>query len=267
MFWSKKKSEPKAAPREVPSGQEQAVGSAAHQPQELADEPVTPSVAPALEQNSTAVDQLVDLDEISAPTEQPLPSESATQPPPLSTATREQDNSVGASVEQATPSQQETEARRRSLAALAMRYAKFGEVVALLATSPQFKHCTLADMEWLVQPAMLSGQFSVAEFQSRSTGSAGPGGVVLWARVSDEVEAKLISSTEPVARLEPEEWTSGNKLWIMVTAGDRRILHPLLGRLMQTEWSGQTPKLRVRRQDGQMGVVSLNLSDADVSES
>jgi cytolysin-activating lysine-acyltransferase len=39
-----------------------------------------------------------------------------------------------------------------------------------------------------------------------------PIGVVLWATVSDEVEANLMAGT---TKLRPQDWKSGDKLWIV----------------------------------------------------
>ena len=48
--------------------------------------------------------------------------------------------------------------------------AAFGEIVSLLMRDPASKHHSLADLEWLVVPPLLAGQFSLAEAQSKSTG-------------------------------------------------------------------------------------------------
>ena len=39
-----------------------------------------------------------------------------------------------------------------------------------------------------------------------------PIGVVLWATVSDEVEANLMAGT---TKLRPQDWKSGDKLWVV----------------------------------------------------
>ena len=64
-----------------------------------------------------------------------------------------------------------------------------GQIVAVLMRSPQHKHYSLADLVWLVLPAMLSGQFRIA--QAQQAGAVAPVGVVLWAQVSADVDRRL----------------------------------------------------------------------------
>ena len=57
-----------------------------------------------------------------------------------------------------------------------------GQIVTILMRSPQHKERPLADLEWLVLPAILSGQSRVA--QAQQSGIAVPVGVALWASIS-----------------------------------------------------------------------------------
>jgi cytolysin-activating lysine-acyltransferase len=82
----------------------------------------------------------------------------------------------------------------------------FGEIVWLLTQSPAFKHLALSDLEWLVMPPLLLEQYRVFRDGAR------PVGVALWAHLSEEAERKL---TEARGRLRPDEWKSGNRLWLV----------------------------------------------------
>ncbi len=84
-----------------------------------------------------------------------------------------------------------SEARAKRLAASRQSAALLGDVVRLLARSPKYKHHSLADLEWLVAPALRTGQFQMAEGLDPSTGARGPLALVLWASVSDEAEGRL----------------------------------------------------------------------------
>lgn len=67
----------------------------------------------------------------------------------------------------------ESEARKR--AALSKRLdASFGQFVVLMMRSPHYRHHTLSDLEWLVTPPLLAGQFAVAEAQSKANGFTAP---------------------------------------------------------------------------------------------
>src|SRR5262245_52401217 len=62
------------------------------------------------------------------------------------------------------------EAKRR--ATLAKQFAAaFGETVALMMRAPEYKGFSLADLEWLVAPAITTGQFSVSTAQSKANGA------------------------------------------------------------------------------------------------
>ena len=61
------------------------------------------------------------------------------------------------------------EAQRR--AAIAVRQSlAFAQIISVLMRSPIYKHYTLADLEWLVLPPLLTGQFSLAEAKTQMDG-------------------------------------------------------------------------------------------------
>lgn len=115
--------------------------------------------------------------------------------------------------------------------------AVFGEVVAVLMRTPQYRSLTLADLEWFVLPALRSGQVSVAMAQTKTT--ATPVGAVLWASVSAAVGRRLAAHPSGAMRLEPAEWRSGEIIWVVASAGERRVLGDMLQRLAAGEWAGK----------------------------
>ena len=115
------------------------------------------------------------------------------------------------------------EARRRATAALQLS-AAFTQIVTVLMRSPQHKHLALADLEWLVLPALTTGQFAVANVQAKEGGASVPAALVLWASVSPEVDQKLSSNLTAPMRLRPDEWKSGEILWLIEAVGDGRVM-------------------------------------------
>jgi cytolysin-activating lysine-acyltransferase len=73
---------------------------------------------------------------------------------------------------------------------------------------------------------------------------------VLWASVSDEVDRRLSANPEAPIRLAPQEWKSGDNLWLVEAAGSPRILTPMLRGLAEKEWRGKRVKLCTRDADG-----------------
>ena len=102
------------------------------------------------------------------------------------------------------------EAQRRAAATMRLSQ-RFAQVVTVLMRSPLHKHFSLADLEWLVVPPLLTGQCCVAEAKAPD-GSGTPIAVVLWASVSPEVDKRLSENLNTSVRLRPNEWKSGDTL-------------------------------------------------------
>jgi cytolysin-activating lysine-acyltransferase len=104
-----------------------------------------------------------------------------------------------------------------------------GQIVWLLEQSSLHRELKLKDLSWSIMPAVASGQFRIFRFgptpafedsdpgnfrrlgMSREELEQLPLGLALWARLSKDAEIKL----EAGARLSAEEWTSGDRLWLV----------------------------------------------------
>jgi cytolysin-activating lysine-acyltransferase len=111
----------------------------------------------------------------------------------------------------------------------------FGEIVWLMSQSAAHKHFAIADLEWMVMPALLLNQYRLFHHQGRPIGAA------LWAFLSEEAEAKL--SLTPV-RLRPDEWKSGDRCWLvdLIAPGataENRLAVLMLEDLRATTLAGQ----------------------------
>jgi cytolysin-activating lysine-acyltransferase len=85
-----------------------------------------------------------------------------------------------------------------------------GEVTWLLSQSPQHKQLAIADLEWMVMPALLLRQFKLFYDTERNI----PVGVVLFAKVSPAVAARLDAG----GRLQTlDDWRSGETVRVMAT--------------------------------------------------
>ncbi len=81
-----------------------------------------------------------------------------------------------------------------------------GEITWLMTQSPNHKGFFISDLEWMIMVPVMLQQFRL--FYNKDK----PIGVALYARVNDEVEERLKSGS---ARLRPQDWKSGDKLWIV----------------------------------------------------
>ncbi len=86
-----------------------------------------------------------------------------------------------------------------------------GELVWLLSQSPAHKHFTIGDLEWMVMPAILLEQFRVFHGPKHLLGFA------LWAYMAEEAESRFKAQVESGrgARLRPDDWKSGDRLWLI----------------------------------------------------
>lgn len=150
------------------------------------------------------------------------------------------------------------EAKRRAAAAK-QAAASFGEIVSLLMRSPTEKTHTLQDLEWLVAPAIVTGQFAVADAQSRETGAVMPVGAVLWANVSPEIDQQLSSNLDAPPRLRPQDWRSGDIPWIIMSIGDSRVVGGLLQQLSKSLFKDRPAKIRAKGADGKIVVGRLEI--------
>ena len=84
--------------------------------------------------------------------------------------------------------------------------AVLGEIVWLMSQSAEFKQYLIADLEWLVMPPVLLRQFRLFYQEGK------PVAAVLYARVSDEVAARLDAGAPT---LRPGDWKSGERMRIV----------------------------------------------------
>lgn len=171
---------------------------------------------------------------------------------------------VAAAAQEGRPALAPDEIKKRGNAAKHVA-ASFGEIVTLMMRSAADKSITLHDLEWMVVPALQSGQFAVAEAQSKDTGAVMPVGAVLWAFVSAEVDQRLSSSLDQPIRLQPAEWRSGEIPWIVMAIGEPKLLGGLLQQLAKSVFSKQAPKMRARGADGRIAIGRLEFNTTQSS--
>lgn len=135
--------------------------------------------------------------------------------------------------------------------------ATLGSVVNLLMRSPLHKAYTLKDLEWLLLPPLALNQFLVADMQLEN-GMNAPAGVILWARVSDEIDARLTGDPHYPMRLEPNDWASGGKIWLVDMVGEARALEHLVDTLAKTAFAGKTFKMLVKEDNGRLTSVEIS---------
>ena len=141
----------------------------------------------------------------------------------------------------------------------------FSHIIAVMMRDRQFRTMPLSDLEWLVLPPVMAGQYKIGQAPSAQPdpgqtrgGIVIPAAAALWARVSPSLDKKLSESPDPQFRLKFDEWASGDAIWLMAVAGDERVVQNLLQHLKANEFKGQGVKMRSRGPDGGLQVKSLS---------
>ncbi|MFM9973086.1 MAG: toxin-activating lysine-acyltransferase [Beijerinckiaceae bacterium] len=132
-----------------------------------------------------------------------------------------------------------------------------GDIVMVMSKSAEHKGRALADIEWLILPAVFSGQYYVAEVAQPDTSFRAPVACVTWAHVSDDVSARLSGTQAGDLRPAPSEWMSGDHLWLIDLIGDRSALAAALQVLGETHFKEKDVFIRIRQPDGTTGVETL----------
>jgi len=139
--------------------------------------------------------------------------------------------------------------------------AAFGSLVTLLMRSDKDRARPIGDLEWMIAPAITTGQFAIADAQSKKTGAISPIGGVLWAMVSEEIDAKLSNTSNEQVQLQPQDWRSGTIPWIVLAMGDKRVVAGLIKKLSTNVFKDQAPKIRSQDKDGKFVVGRVQASD------
>jgi cytolysin-activating lysine-acyltransferase len=137
-----------------------------------------------------------------------------------------------------------------------------GQAVLAMMNLPRYKSQSLGDLAHLVIEPLLRDRLAIASARGKDGADGTPGdeataGIAIWASVSDEVDARIREQIKGGAfptRLGPDDWTSGETLWLLdliapnrqlatavlanfrQVAGDRPVaIHPIVARSVDRE--------------------------------
>ncbi len=191
----------------------------------------------------------------------------AAQAAPVQTteAPQQGDADAGAG-EAAKPSEEE---RRRNATASRQRAATFGDLAMLAIQHNSYRNMAIADLDWLIGPAIMTGNFMIAN-ATREDGAVLPIAAITWARVSEELDRRLVENLSRPFRLSPAEYVSGENYWIAHTFGHPRAVENLIQAAIQPAGksedgqerpagplAGKKLKQRVRDDSGRAVIMTL----------
>ena len=143
----------------------------------------------------------------------------------------------------------ETEAGQKPPQARPHPLDVLGHVAWLAMNAPSHRHLFLADLEWLVLPALQTGQFRLFHRDGL------PAAYASWALVNEEVEARLASG---VFKLKPAEWRCGDRVWLIDLIAPPAEAQAVTDELRRTVFAGVTVKTVGPSPDGRgMAVMKV----------
>ncbi len=137
--------------------------------------------------------------------------------------------------------------------------ANFGNIVSLLMQSPIHKDLSLEELSTVMVPAMLSNQFAIAEVRGKTNGYTKPTGLAFWAKVSEDVDRRLIKNPEKQIRLAANEWQSGEIFWLIELFGEKTFVSSLQRNLKEKVFRDHPVKFRTL--DGSGKIIIRTLED------
>lgn len=129
-------------------------------------------------------------------------------------------------------------------------------MLSVLARSSLYRHYTLADLEWLVIPPLRLGQCAI--LKADTPGLHVAAAIALWASVSPEVDLRLSQNLAGPIKLRPDEWRSGETLWLIDVVGSPSAATQLLSRLQSNAFKDRQVKVRRRNASGQVEIGFLH---------
>lgn len=130
--------------------------------------------------------------------------------------------------------------------------AALGEVTWLLTQSQSHRYALfVADLEWLVMPALQTGQYRLFYNEGK------PAGLAVWAYASDGAETRLASGS----RLAVTEWRSGPNLWLVELIAPFGAQEAMLKDLRKTVFAGKKFKFLRTHPDGKRETVEMPASE------
>ncbi len=122
-----------------------------------------------------------------------------------------------------------------------------GEIVWLMARSVNHRYFFISDMEWMVMQPIALGQYRL--FYSENH----PVGVALWASVNEDVEKRL---KKGINKLSPQDWNSGDRLWLIDLISPFGNVETMLDDLKQNMFKDKVFKYIQRNEKGELMIRS-----------
>ncbi|EJJ26149.1 toxin-activating lysine-acyltransferase [Rhizobium sp. CF142] len=139
------------------------------------------------------------------------------------------DGAVGAEPVNQMNGQISEETKKKLAGAKAALQSTFGQVVLAMSSVPRYRSQMISDLSHLVIDPLINDRVAIAT--PKASSGIEPPAIAIWATVSSEVDARISEQTKagvfPI-RLKPEDWKSGEIVWLLDVIAPTRELATLV---------------------------------------
>ncbi|MBB4388427.1 toxin-activating lysine-acyltransferase [Rhizobium sophorae] len=132
------------------------------------------------------------------------------------------------------------ETKKKLAGAKAALQSTFGQVVLAMSSVPRYRSQMLSDLHHLVVDPLINDRIAIAT--PKAVTGIEPPAIAIWATVSAEVDARISEQAKAgvfPARLKPEDWKSGEVVWLLdVIAPTRELATMVLANFHQVAKRG-----------------------------
>lgn len=115
---------------------------------------------------------------------------------------------------------------------------------------PAYYGLALATVGDIVTIPFQLGHYFVLTQRSQTGTTVAPTGLIVWASLTVDTEAKVASTLAEPAHLAASQYGEGDRLWILELAGDPKLVGEAIERLRRSEWQGRDVSVRLRQPQG-----------------
>ncbi len=130
---------------------------------------------------------------------------------------------------------------------IANRVTAIGHAIWLMSRSALHKHLMITDIEWLLMPPIMLGQFHLWQDQGR------PHGFASWAYFGEEQEERI--ANKGIRRLMPTDWKTGEALWLIDFVAPFGQQEAMVKDLREKVLPGKRMKMLQAKPEGGTGVT------------
>lgn len=139
------------------------------------------------------------------------------------------------------------------------RLSAYGDMMFLAFRSARHGRMAVGQLRYYIEPAIQLGQYRIFKFDGV------PRGAFTWAWLNDDAERRLILGET----LNPEDWNSGNRLWIIdIIAPYQGLTRSMVRWIMQPGHftDGRFLYRRVSQSNQTRRIVSIDLHATNMAE-